>query len=189
MKVTLNIVPDTQEESVEFYVHELTPAIKAHAFDLQSCGQCADDHRMATVQVAQGSVGGTEHKPAAASSQKNAHSACSEVPLQPDYFYGHKDGAIIVLREEHIVLVRMEHGSVVLYTTKGTCVSYKRLMDFESNAFSSLVRISKSALVNLNHIARIEPGFSGSLSVRLDNSMVEWISRRCVASFKKRLGM
>lgn len=66
MKVTLNIVPDTQEESVEFYVHELTPAIKAYAFDLQSCGQCADDHRMATVQVAQGSVGGTEHKPAAA---------------------------------------------------------------------------------------------------------------------------
>lgn len=189
MKVTLNIVPDTQEESVEFYVHELTPAIKAYAFDLQSCGQCADDQRMATVQVAQGSAGGTEHNPAAASSQKNAHSACSEVPLQPDYFYGHKDGAIIVLREEHIVLVRMERGSVVLYTTKGTCVSYKRLMDFESNAFSSLVRISKSALVNLNHIARIEPGFSGSLSVRLDNSMVEWISRRCVASFKKRLGM
>lgn len=59
----------------------------------------------------------------------------------------------------------------------------------ESLAHDGFVRISKSAIVNLNHIANIEATFDGSLVVTMKNKTQEIISRRCVKKVKDALGL
>ena len=93
------------------------------------------------------------------------------------------------MHEPDVIMICVENSRVIIHSDKGECVSYKRLMDFDNPQFASFVRISKSAIVNLNRIVRVDPGFGGSMSVKMDDGSVEWISRRCLAGFKKRLGM
>ena len=166
MKVTIAIVPPEEEQSAQLSIHNIDDDIKRLIAQLQSV-----DSNDANVRSAEDNTAN------AANSNNNS------------FIYGYINDSIIVMHEPDVIMICVENSRVIIHSDKGECVSYKRLMDFDNPQFASFVRISKSAIVNLNRIVRVDPGFGGSMSVKMDDGSVEWISRRCLSGFKKRLGM
>ena len=176
MKVTIAIVPSEEEQSVQLSVHNIDDNIKRIISQLQSI-----DSINAEVSNAENNTVNTEI------AENNTINAANS--NNNSFIYGYINDSIIVMHEPDVVMICVENSRVIIHSDKGKCVSYKRLMDFDNPQFASFVRISKSAIVNLNRIVRVDPGFGGSMSVKMDDGSVEWISRRCLAGFKKRLGM
>ncbi|WP_421776611.1 LytTR family DNA-binding domain-containing protein [Gardnerella sp. KA00255] len=173
MKVMIAIVPPEEEQSAQLSIHNIDDDIKRLISQLQSV-----DSKNAEASNAENNAEIAENNTVnAANSNKNS------------FIYGYINDSIIVMHEPDVIMICVENSRVIIHSDKGECVSYKRLMDFDNPQFASFVRISKSAIVNLNRIVRVDPGFGGSMSVKMDDGSVEWISRRCLAGFKKRLGM
>ena len=173
MKVTIAIVPPEEEQSAQLSIHNIDDDIKRLISQLQSV-----DSKNAEASNAENNAEIAENNTANATNSNNN-----------SFIYGYINDSIIVMHEPDVIMICVENSRVIIHSDKGECVSYKRLMDFDNQQFASFVRISKSAIVNLNRIVRVDPGFGGSMSVKMDDGSVEWISRRCLAGFKKRLGM
>ncbi len=173
MKVTIAIVPPEEEQSAQLSIHNIDDDIKRLISQLQSV-----DSKNAEASNAENNAEIAENNTANATNSNNN-----------SFIYGYINDSIIVMHEPDVIMICVENSRVIIHSDKGECVSYKRLMDFDNPQFASFVRISKSAIVNLNRIVRVDPGFGGSMSVKMDDGSVEWISRRCLAGFKKRLGM
>ncbi|EPI46216.1 LytTR family DNA-binding domain-containing protein [Gardnerella vaginalis] len=173
MKVTIAIVPPEEEQSAQLSIHNIDDDIKRLIAQLQSV-----DSKSAKASNAENNTEIVENSTVNAENSNNN-----------SFIYGYINDSIIVMHEPDVIMICVENSRVIIHSDKGECVSYKRLMDFDNPQFASFVRISKSAIVNLNRIVRVDPGFGGSMSVKMDDGSVEWISRRCLAGFKKRLGM
>ncbi len=173
MKVTIAIVPPEEEQHAQLSVHNIDDNLKRIIAQLQSV-----DSKNAKASSAENNTVNTGNNTANAANSNNN-----------SFIYGYINDSIIVMHEPDVIMICVENSRVIIHSDKGECVSYKRLMDFDNPQFASFVRISKSAIVNLNRIVRVDPGFGGSMSVKMDDGSVEWISRRCLAGFKKRLGM
>ncbi|PNS43711.1 LytTR family DNA-binding domain-containing protein [Gardnerella vaginalis] len=173
MKVTIAIVPPEEEQSAQLSIHNIDDDIKRLISQLQSV-----DSKNAEASNAENNAEIAENNTVNAANSNNN-----------SFIYGYINDSIIVMHEPDVIMICVENSRVIIHSDKGECVSYKRLMDFDNPQFASFVRISKSAIVNLNRIVRVDPGFGGSMSVKMDDGSVEWISRRCLAGFKKRLGM
>lgn len=173
MKVTIAIVPPEEEQNAQLSVHNIDDNLKRIIASLQSI-----DSKDAKSSNAENNTAIAENNTANAANSNNN-----------SFIYGYINDSIIVMHEPDVIMICVENSRVIIHSDKGECVSYKRLMDFDNPQFASFVRISKSAIVNLNRIVRVDPGFGGSMSVKMDDGSVEWISRRCLAGFKKRLGM
>ena len=173
MKVTIAIVPPEEEQQAQLSVHNIDDNLKRIIANLQSV-----DSKNAEASNAENNTDNAENNTANAENSNNN-----------SFIYGYINDSIIVMHEPDVIMICVENSRVIIHSDKGECVSYKRLMDFDNPQFASFVRISKSAIVNLNRIVRVDPGFGGSMSVKMDDGSVEWISRRCLSSFKKRLGM
>lgn len=173
MKVTIAIVPPEEEQRAQLSVHNIDDNLKRIIASLQSI-----DSKDAKSSNTENNTEIAENNTANAANSNNN-----------SFIYGYINDSIIVMHEPDVIMICVENSRVIIHSDKGECVSYKRLMDFDNPQFASFVRISKSAIVNLNRIVRVDPGFGGSMSVKMDDGSVEWISRRCLSSFKKRLGM
>ncbi|EPI50758.1 LytTR family DNA-binding domain-containing protein [Gardnerella pickettii] len=173
MKVTIAIVPPEEEQHAQLSVHNIDDNLKRIIANLQSI-----DSKDAKSSNTENNTEIAENNTANAANSNNN-----------SFIYGYINDSIIVMHEPDVIMICVENSRVIIHSDKGECVSYKRLMDFDNPQFASFVRISKSAIVNLNRIVRVDPGFGGSMSVKMDDGSVEWISRRCLAGFKKRLGM
>ncbi|RDW96511.1 LytR family transcriptional regulator [Gardnerella vaginalis] len=173
MKVTIAIAPPEEEQHAQLSVHNIDDNLKRIIASLQSI-----DSKDAKSSNAENNTAIAENNTANAANSNNN-----------SFIYGYINDSIIVMHEPDVIMICVENSRVIIHSDKGECVSYKRLMDFDNPQFASFVRISKSAIVNLNRIVRVDPGFGGSMSVKMDDGSVEWISRRCLAGFKKRLGM
>ena len=51
------------------------------------------------------------------------------------------------------------------------------------------MQISKTTLINLSYMDCIEPGFSGTLLLKLKNGSKDYVSRKYLPEFKKYLGL
>ena len=173
MKVTIAIVPPEEDQSAQLSVHNIDDNLKRIIANLQSV-----DSKNAEANNAENNTDNAENNTENAANSNNN-----------SFIYGYINDSIIVMHEPDVIMICVENSRVIIHSDKGECVSYKRLMDFDNPQFASFVRISKSAIVNLNRIVRVDPGFGGSMSVKMDDGSVEWISRRCLSAFKKRLGM
>ena len=96
---------------------------------------------------------------------------------------------LIILRPEQIYMVRVEDGDTVIYGEKEKFRSRKRLYELASQLGARFMQISKSTLVNLAYMDSIEPGFSGTLHLKLRNGCGDYVSRTYLPEFKKYLGL
>ena len=101
----------------------------------------------------------------------------------------HQDQQTIFLTREEIYMIRMEHSTVVLYTKEKTFTSKKRLYEIEEMLGTSFIRISKSTIVNMQHIHYVEPSFQGMMLLVMKNGCRDYISRKYLANFKAYLGL
>lgn len=100
----------------------------------------------------------------------------------------YEEDSIVILKPEEIYMVCSLGRGVKIYCQKKEYTSSKCLYEFENLLGDNFVRISKTTLINLSHLKKIEPSFSGMLAV-LKNEKSDYISRKYLPLFKKRLGL
>ena len=96
---------------------------------------------------------------------------------------------IIVLQSKDVYMVRVEDGDTVIYGAKDRYRSRKRLYELASQLGNQFMQISKTTLINLSYMDSIEPGFSGTLLLKLKNGNKDYVSRKYLPEFKKYLGL
>ena len=96
---------------------------------------------------------------------------------------------IIVLQPKDIYMVRVEDGDTVIYGARERYRSRKRLYELASQLGKQFMQISKTTLINLSYMDSIEPGFSGTLLLKLKNGNKDYVSRKYLPEFKKYLGL
>lgn len=96
---------------------------------------------------------------------------------------------LIVLEPSEIYMLRMEDERLNVYCQQKKYVSGKRLYEMERLLGNGFMRISKSTLINLKQISRVESSFHGTMLVILKNGNKDYISRKYLPAFKKYLGI
>ena len=96
---------------------------------------------------------------------------------------------IVVLKPDEIYMVRVEDGDTIIYGAKSRYRSRRRLYELLEQLGSKFMQISKTTLVNLSYMDSIEPGFSGTLLLKLRNGSKDYVSRKYLPEFKKYLGL
>ena len=96
---------------------------------------------------------------------------------------------IVVLKPDEIFMVRIEGGDTVIYGEKQKYRSRKRLYELAEILGKKFMQISKTTLINLSGIDSIEPGFSGTMLLRLKNGNKDYVSRKYLPDFKRYLGL
>ena len=86
-------------------------------------------------------------------------------------------------------MLRMENEQLIVYCEKKEYLSTKRLYEMEKLLGSSFMRISKSTIINLKKISRVEPSFNGTMLIILKNGNKDYISRKYLPELKKYLGL
>lgn len=96
---------------------------------------------------------------------------------------------IVVLEPQEIYMVRVENGDTIIYGEKEVYRSRKRLYELHEQLGSKFMQISKSTLINLSYMDSVEPGFGGSVLLKLKNGSKDYVSRKYLPGFKKYLGL
>ena len=101
-----------------------------------------------------------------------------------------KDRKTYFIKPEDISLVRTEGRKIVCYDKlKNRYTLDKPLYELENILDIYFVRISKSAIVNINQINHVEASFNGTMELVMKNGITDYISRGFRKSFKERLGL
>ncbi len=96
---------------------------------------------------------------------------------------------IVVLKPDEIFMVRIESGDTVIYGDKQKYRSRKRLYELAEILGKKFMQISKTTLINLSYVDSIEPGFSGTMLLKLKNGNKDYVSRKYLPDFKRYLGL
>jgi DNA-binding LytR/AlgR family response regulator len=96
---------------------------------------------------------------------------------------------IVVLRPKEIFMVRVEGEKTMIYCRSQKYTTQKRLYELEKQLGKGFMRISKSAIINLNEIDCVEASFNSMMILILKNGCKEYISRKYLSDFKKYLGL
>ena len=96
---------------------------------------------------------------------------------------------LIILQPKDIYMVRVENGDTIIYGEQKKYRSRKRLYELGQQLGKQFMQISKSTLINLSYMDSIEPGFSGTLLLKLRNGCKDYVSRTYLPEFKKYLGL
>jgi len=101
-----------------------------------------------------------------------------------------RENLIYILEPNEVQIVRTEGNEIVAYdTAKKRFIVEKRLYEIETLLGLHFIRISKSAIVNIRKIDHVDVRISGMMNVAMKNGINEYISRRHMEDFKKRLGL
>ena len=101
-----------------------------------------------------------------------------------------RDDKSYIMEPEQVEIIRTEGGTVTLYNRKGQGFSIQRpLHELHERLGSDFIRISKSAIVNINHVDHISPHFNGTMYIVMKNGINDYISRNHLGGFKKRLSL
>ena len=109
----------------------------------------------------------------------------SETPVTA--FQNEED--IVVLQPKDILTIRVEDGDTIIHGARSQYRSRKRLYELAEQLGKQFMQISKTTLINLSYMDSIEPGFSGTLLLKLKNGSKDYVSRKYLPEFKKYLGL
>jgi len=101
-----------------------------------------------------------------------------------------KDDKIFIIEPSQVDIVRVEGGELKLYNQNAQeYVVTKSLQEILDSIGSNFVRISKSAIVNVNRVDHLSNSFNGTMHIVMKNGVSDYISRKYLADFKKRFVM
>lgn len=107
-----------------------------------------------------------------------------------DKIAGFSDDGITQLYFSDIECITVIDRKIIAIDMQG--VKYRinqRLCELEEILPSYFIRINKSTLANENRILRFETVFSGAVDAIFKCGYKEYVSRRCFAEIKRRLGI
>lgn len=103
---------------------------------------------------------------------------------------GYEEDRFVILKHKEVYMFFAQQGKVIAVLKDKKFKMKEKLYQLE-DAFTGkgFVRISKSAIINLNYVASVEASFDGGLMVIMKNKEQEIISRRYVKKVKETLGI
>lgn len=100
------------------------------------------------------------------------------------------DREIYILSFDEIIRIFAQDGDVFVKTNNKSYKVRLTLTELEKRLDNKkFIRISRSEIVNLDYIKRLDLSFIGTIAVELSNNEVSYVSRRRLKDFKKVLGL
>ena len=119
---------------------------------------------------------------------ENIRDALSETLLDKIVAFQSKE--VFILSFDEIIRIYAQDKSVYIKTKDNTYTTRLTIYEFESKADRrNFIRISRSEIVNLEYVKRLDLSFTGTIAVELANGDVSYVSRRKLKEFKKALGL
>lgn len=112
----------------------------------------------------------------------------SLVNINNNVILGFKDDDAFVLDLKNIYRFFTEDKDVFIECRDYTYKSRLRMYEIEHRLNNSFVRISRSEIINISYIKKLDLSFKGTIAVELNNGTVSYVSRRNLKNFKKVLG-
>jgi len=109
---------------------------------------------------------------------------------KPSLLFAKNDNKLFVVEPEQIDIIRTEGNDIKLYNREAQeYIITKPLREIEEQLGSIFVRISKSALVNIKRVDHLSPSFNSTMYIVMKNGISDYISRKHLSDFKKRVGL
>lgn len=119
---------------------------------------------------------------------ENIRDALSETLLDKIVAFQSKE--VFILSFDEIIRIYAQDKSVYIKTKDNTYTTRLTIYEFESKADRrNFIKISRSEIVNLDYVKRLDLSFTGTIAVELANGDVSYVSRRKLKEFKKALGL
>jgi len=100
------------------------------------------------------------------------------------------DDKVFVIESDQVDIIRTDGSVIKLYNQKAQeYIVTKPLHEILEQLPSNFVRISKSAIVNIGRIDHLSNSFNSTMYIVMKNGVSDYISRKYLGDFKKRLGM
>lgn len=101
---------------------------------------------------------------------------------------GYADGEASVLRQSEIVRIYAERQKIIAETANGRYALRTTLHELEEQLEKGLfVRISKSEIVNIKKIKKLDTSIAGTVRIFLQGGMETYVSRRNIPMIRKML--
>jgi DNA-binding LytR/AlgR family response regulator len=114
----------------------------------------------------------------------------SGIQLHNHTIAGKSEGKTSFLKLEDIHYIDTVDEKVFIYTSDSVYETGLRLYEIEEKyADTSIIRISKSAILNLMKVEQVTPMLNGRIKASLQNGESIIISRQYIRSFKSKLGI
>lgn len=103
---------------------------------------------------------------------------------------GRRDGETWTLAPEQVLYIDTADRATFLYTADGVYETVLRLYELEDQLTSwDFLRISKSAIINFDHVRSLRPDFGGRMRLTMSNGEVIIANRQYVPAIKFKLGL
>lgn len=100
------------------------------------------------------------------------------------------DKEIFILSFDEIIRIFAQDGDVFVKANNKTYKVRLTLTELEKRLDKKqFIRISRSEIVNIDYINRLDLSFIGTIAVEFTNDEVSYVSRRRLKDFKKILGL
>lgn len=113
----------------------------------------------------------------------------SNIRLYSSTISGKKDGKIYFLKPEDVLYFDTVDEKVFIYTVDNVYETSLKLYEIEEQfSHTSIIRVSRSTILNLMKIEYVSPLLNGRIEAVLQNGEKVIISRQYVPAFKSKLG-
>lgn len=103
---------------------------------------------------------------------------------------GVKDGATQVIEVEDVLYIDTADRITFLYTANGVYETQLRLYELEERLLGrDFLRVSKSAIINFDHVRSLRPDLGGRMRLTMSNGEVVMANRQYVGAIKAKLGL
>ncbi len=101
-----------------------------------------------------------------------------------------RDNVTCQINQSDIMRLYLEDRKIVICTNNGKYQSRSALRDLENILDGDwFVRISRSEIINLNHVASFDISIKGTTKVIFEDGSYSWVSRRMVRTVQQRLAV
>lgn len=103
---------------------------------------------------------------------------------------GTRAGETHILEAEQVLYIDTADRATFLYTADGVYETPLRLYELEEQlSHREFIRVSKSAIINFDHVRALRPDFGGRLRLTMSNGEIVVSNRQYVPAIKAKLGM
>lgn len=101
-----------------------------------------------------------------------------------------KDDDVYVINNNEIIRAYAEEKNVYIETIENLYKTRLKIYELEERLNSNkFIKISRSEIVNLDFVKRLDLSFIGTIAVELKNGKVSYVSRRNLKNFKNAIGL
>lgn len=107
-----------------------------------------------------------------------------------DKIVAFRDKEVFILSHEEIIRIFAQDKRVFIKTKNGTFSSRLTVSELENRlGKKKFIKISRSDIVNLDFVKKLDLSFTGTIAVELTNGDVAYVSRRNLKEFRRVLAL